>query len=146
MAEYKEISTICPNLRCDKDIVLDAARIKRAILRKGQLEGKALIGCPECGCAMIIPDEVPSDDKLFEQWAVNAAEEANSLECVGFLDPTTLTIPGGHQIVAGETIYTPGNGGPALDKYHYMLKYGRDPSIIIYKTKQKPFVVGEAGK
>lgn len=129
-----DISVLCPNFGCDKEIVLDSARIKRAILRKEQMKGKALIGCPECAHVMVIPDDVLSENKLFEQWAEGAAEEANSLECVPYIDSLTLILPEGHTIQAGTTMYIPGNGGPALDKYAYMLKYGIDPSIAEYKS------------
>ena len=67
-------------------------------------------------------------------WAEGAAEEANSLECVPYIDSLTLILPEGHTIQAGTTMYIPGNGGPALDKYAYMLKYGIDPSIAEYKS------------
>lgn len=129
-----DISTICPNGGCDKEIVLDSARIKRAVMRKEQMGGHVLIGCPECGHVMEVPD-VPTDDVLFKQWAEDAAEKENEIECVPFIDSLTLILPNGHTIEAGTTKYTPGSGsGPALDKYQYMLKYGIDPSIVEYKS------------
>ena len=134
------IRTICPNGGCDKDISLDAARIKRALLRKGQMNGKALIGCPECAHVMVLPD-IPSEDTLFEQWATDAAEKGNEIECVPFIDSLTLILPNGHTDQAGTTMYTPGSGGQALDKYQYMLKFGIDPSIAEYASGKPVFKI-----
>ena len=134
----KDIETICPNPGCDKDIVLEGSKIKRAILRKKDMGGKALIGCPYCGIAMKLPDDLPKTDALFDQY-VEAHDD--TLECIASLDPSMVKLPVGSKIIAGTLMFKNGAGTGFYDKYTYMVKFGIDPSIVIYKSSIKPFVI-----
>lgn len=140
----ENIMTICPNPGCDRDIVLDAAKIKRAIMRKPITLGKPMIGCPVCGFVMILPDKI-STEELFEQYLgeVKAEASPDALECVPMLDPTQTKLPTGSVIQAGTLLYRPGGGTGLYDKYAYMVKFGIDPSVVMFDSGKKPFAVGD---
>jgi len=144
-----EIETICPNMGCDKDIVIKESKIKRAIMRRNMFNGQAVVGCPICCHGMVLPDEIPSDVALLSAFIVEmGAENKDWCSCVPFLPETQIVanMPAGHQVIKGTTMYKPGTGGAAVDKYTYMRLYGIDPECAEYKSGKKPKVLGEAGQ
>ncbi len=144
--KMEPIRTICPNPGCDKDITLDPGRILKAVLRKKQTNGKALIECPLCCHVMVLPDEIPTNMVMFEQY-INDLEKNNGYlgDCVPMIDPTMIRMPTGSRVIHGSTLYSSGTG-ELLDKYAYMVKYGINPECAKYDSGIKPLVVGRAGK
>ena len=139
----KSISILCPNMGCDKGVVLADEKIKRAVLRKKQTGGQALIGCPACAHVMILPDII-STEELFKEFIATMDAEGGWLEgCVPMLDDTQAVMPAGHVTQAGTTLYRPGNGSGLFNKYEYMMKFGIDPEIAEYKSGKKPAILGD---
>jgi hypothetical protein len=137
----KEIKTICPNPACDRDISLDTSKIMRAMMRKKHTNGMPLIGCPACCHVMILPDTIPTNMTMFENFVTNLEKNNEWLgDCVPMIDPTMVRMPTGTRNVHGSTMYSSGTG-EMLDKYSYMTKYGIDPECATYKTNKKPFII-----
>jgi hypothetical protein len=145
MSEIKEIKTICPNPGCDKDIVIDVGKVKRAIMRRKMFDGKAVAGCPICCHVMVLPDEIPDDMTLFEEFIVEKNEENEDwCDCVPLLPETVpvANLPAGHIDVHGTTMYKPGTGAKAMDKYTYMKTLGIDPECGEYHAGRPIVKVG----
>jgi len=137
MDEKDSLSLICPNPACDKDIVVEFGKIKRAVGRKGMFGGLAVVGCPICCNCFVLPDELPTDGSLLKQFIVEQNEESDDwCECVPMLPETQIVanMPVGHIDIHGSTFYKPGTGKTAIDKYTYMRLYAIDPECAEYKS------------
>jgi len=136
------VKVICPNPGCDKDIELEPGKILRAKLRQKQTTGKPIIGCPLCCHIMVLPNVIPDDPVMFEQF-ISELEKSNDWlgECVPMIDPTMIRMPSGSQTIHGTTLYSSGTG-ELLDKYAYMVVYGIDPECAVYKSGKKPVKLG----
>ena len=141
----KGINTICGNPGCDKDITFAGAKISRAVMRRKYTNGIAIIGCPACAHVNLLPEDIPTKPDMLEEYIVQFEESGNYLECIPLLDNANAFLPSGYEIQAGTTKYRSGNGGPFLDKYQYMVKYGIDPEIAydMGKVKKEAFKIGD---
>jgi hypothetical protein len=134
----KDLLTICPV--CEKDIIITGREVMLAVRHKTSAGGQALVGCPVCFRALVLPSDVPEDDIALEEWL----GDIDDIQCVPLLNDEDVKLPAGKFNNLGKVVYRPGGGGPALMKRPYMFKYGIDPEKAWAAMDQggKPFVIG----
>lgn len=142
--ELKGIDIDCPV--CEKEVTITSREIKLAIQHKKDTGGLALVSCPECCRALVLPEGIPQSGAELEEWIISEIEDPEDCcGCVPMLDPTQEQIPTGSYADLGVTFYRPGGGGVAMKKRPYMYAYGIDPACHIAKNPGmggKPFKAG----
>ena len=139
----QEIDTLVPC--CDQEVKISVAQILRGIMHEklGETAGRVLVGCPNCSTALVMDPAMPTDFPLFQKWVVQQEEDPDWNPCVPLLDERIAAEPNGSVTIGGKTQYRPGDGGPLLNRYQYMMKYGIDPEMAESKREHtKPKNLG----
>jgi len=138
----------CP--ACYRDTVI-TERMLRSGIKHSKDIGAILVWCADHCCRVIrVPVAVPTEDSEFSKWIQNESENpADMMKCVPMIDATQARTPTGSTGDLGVLRYQPGGGGPALDKWAYMVAYGINPECHLAKNPGmggKPFDITGIGK